>query len=70
MEKAKQREHGEEFRIELCDRPVPAKNMADGVRAVLGNTPVAPEGVAKYLDQKFGGDLLRHRPGSHDCIGG
>ena len=70
MEKAKQQEHGEEFWIELCDRPVPAKNTVDGVRAVLGNTLVDPEGVARYLDQKFGDDLLRHRPGSQDGIGG
>src|SRR5512136_428673 len=43
VEKAKRREHGEEFWIELCGRPVPAKNTADGVRAVLGNTAIDPE---------------------------
>jgi hypothetical protein len=61
VEKAKQREHGEEFWIELCGRPVPAKNTADGVRAVLGNAPIDPEGVARYLGQKFGDDLIRAR---------
>jgi hypothetical protein len=61
VEKVKRREHGEEFWIELCGRPVPAKNTADGVRAVSGNTAVDPEGVARYLGQKFGDDLILAR---------
>jgi len=57
IEKAKQREHGAEFWIELCGRPVPAKNTDEGVRAVSGDKPIAPDSVARYLGQKFGDDL-------------
>ena len=33
---ARQKERGEEFWIELCGRPVPARNTEDGIRAVKG----------------------------------
>src|SRR5271157_19337 len=32
--KAREKERGEEFWIEVCGRPVPAKNTDDGIRAV------------------------------------
>ena len=48
---------GEDSWIELCGRPLPAKNTADGVRAVIKDKPIKPEQVAKYLAQKFGDDL-------------
>lgn len=48
---------GEEFWIEICGRPVPAKNTDDGVRAVVKDKPIEPEKVEKYLVQKFGDDL-------------
>jgi hypothetical protein len=52
---------GEEFWIELCGRPVPAKNTEDGVRAVTGDKPIAADPVRKYLSGKFGAELGRAR---------
>src|ERR1700722_7500646 len=34
--KAREKERGEKFLIEVCGRPVPAKNTEDGIRAVKG----------------------------------
>jgi len=48
---------GEEFWVELCGRPIPAKNTGDGVRAVVKDKPIDPAGVERYLGQKFGEDL-------------
>ena len=48
---------GEEFWVEICGRPLPAKNAADGIRAVVGDKPIDPTAVQKYLEQKFGDDL-------------
>ncbi len=40
---------GEEFWIELCGRPVPAKATKEGIRAVSGDEPVDPAAVERYL---------------------
>jgi hypothetical protein len=48
---------GEEFWIDLCGRPLPAKNTPDGVRAIVGDKPIEPVGVETYLQGKFGADL-------------
>jgi len=48
---------GEEFWIEICGRPVPAKSTGDGVRAVVKDKPIDPGKVHSYLEQKFGDDL-------------
>ena len=48
---------GEEFWLVLCGRPVPAKNTADGVRAVIKEKPIEPSPVTTYLQSKFGGRL-------------
>ena len=48
---------GEEYWIELCSRPVPAKNADQGVRAVVKDKPIDPAAVRKYLAGKFGDDL-------------
>jgi hypothetical protein len=48
---------GEEFWVEVCGRPVPAKNTPDGVRAVVKDKPIEPEKVKDYLGKKFGDDL-------------
>jgi hypothetical protein len=48
---------GEEFWVDLCTRPVPARNTEDGVRAVVKDKPIEPEKVQKYLEQKFGDTL-------------
>jgi len=53
----KKRGLGEEFWIEVCGRPVPAKNTPDGVRAVTGPDPIDPASVQRYLEGKFGEHL-------------
>jgi hypothetical protein len=62
----KRRGLGEEFWIEICDRPLPAKNTPDGVRAVIKDQPIDPEGVAGYLESKFGEDYAAVRQAMHD----
>jgi len=57
VKEARERKRGEEFWVQLCGRSVPAKNTADGVRAVTGNMPVGPQSVQRYLSQKFGEGL-------------
>ena len=48
---------GQEFRVELLGRPIPAKMTEEGVRAVIGDKPIGAEGVERYLESKFGADL-------------
>jgi hypothetical protein len=55
--KARKRERDKTFRIELCGRPVPAKNTDDGIRAVKGAQVIDSESVRRYLASKFGEDL-------------
>jgi hypothetical protein len=55
--KAREKERGEEFWVEICGRPVPAKNTDDGIRAVKGTQVIEPDGVRRYLESKFGDDL-------------
>ena len=55
--KARKKERGERFRVEVLGRPVPATNTEDGIRAVRGNKPIDPDGVRRYLDDKFGEHL-------------
>jgi hypothetical protein len=57
--KAREKKRGEEFWIEICGRPVPAKNTDDGIRAVKGTQVIEPAGVGRYLEGKFGDDLTR-----------
>jgi len=52
---------GEEFWVEICGRPLPAKNTRDGVRAVVKDQPIEPRKVAEYLDRSFGADLVAVR---------
>ena len=49
--------HGEELWIEICGRPVPAKNTPQGIRAVHGAAAIDPHTVERYLQQKFGENL-------------
>jgi hypothetical protein len=60
---------GEEFWVELCGRPVPAKNTDDGVRAVVKDKPIDPESVQRYLRQKFGADLAAAREAMAELAG-
>jgi hypothetical protein len=48
---AREKERGEEFWIELCGRPVPAKNTEDGVRAVHGSQAIDPASARRYLEK-------------------
>jgi hypothetical protein len=57
--KAREKEPGEQFWIELLGRPVPARNTEQGVRAVKGAQVIEPGGVRRYLEGKFGDDLER-----------
>jgi hypothetical protein len=54
---AREKKRGEEFWIEICGRPVPARNTDDGIRAVKGADEIEPEGVRHYLESKFGDSL-------------
>jgi hypothetical protein len=54
---AREKGRGEEFWIEICGRPLPAKNTKDGIRAVKGAQVIEPEGVRRYLESKFGDNL-------------
>lgn len=55
--KAREKERGEEFWIEVLGRPVPATNTDDGIQAVRGRKPIDPNSVRRYLDDKFGENL-------------
>ena len=55
--KAKKQGLGEEFWVELCGRPIPAKNTEQGIRAVVKDKPVDPAPVQRYLSSKFGEHL-------------
>lgn len=57
VKKARARKRGEEFWVEICGRPVPAINTADGVRAVIRNKPIDARSVERYLESKFGESL-------------
>ncbi len=57
---------GEEFWVELLGRPIPAKATESGVRAVVKDQPVEPAGVARYLEEKFGGELSAVRKAMED----
>jgi hypothetical protein len=57
IKKARAKKPKEEFRVEVCGRPVPAVNTPEGVRAVNKGKPVEPEAVERYLASKFGDAL-------------
>jgi hypothetical protein len=54
---ARKKERGEEFWIELCGRPIPARNTEDGIWAVHKTQVIEPDSVRRYLAGKFGDDL-------------
>lgn len=45
---------GEDFWVQVCGRPVPARNTEAGVRAVVKDQPIDPYKVQQYLEGKFG----------------
>jgi len=56
-ETARKTSPGEELRVLLLGRPVPAKNTAAGVRAINRDKAIEPEAVERYLEGKFGDRL-------------
>jgi hypothetical protein len=56
-QKAREREAGEQFLIEVLGRPVPATITDDGICAVQKDKPIDPNSVRRYLEGKFGDDL-------------
>jgi len=66
IRQARARKRGEEFFAEICGRDVPAINTADGVRAVIKDKPIAAQGVATYLQSKFGDSLDTVRAAMRD----
>jgi hypothetical protein len=55
--KAREKEPGVAFRVELLGRAVPARNTEGGIRATQRGKPIHPESVERYLAGKFGDDL-------------
>jgi hypothetical protein len=55
--KARDKEPGERYFIEILGRAVPATNTEGGIRAVRGRKPIDPDSVRRYLEDKFGDDL-------------
>jgi len=43
--------------VELLGRLVPAKDFGEGLRAIEKDRPVGPDGVRRYLEEKFGDAL-------------
>ena len=60
-EKAREREKGQQFFVEIVGRPVPAVNTDKGVRATIKGKPIEPESVQRYLAGKFGDELTEVR---------
>ncbi len=56
-EQARAQREGEEFRVELLGRAVPAVRTEAGIRATQKGRPAEPGSVARYLKGKFGEDL-------------
>jgi hypothetical protein len=57
IKKARARNRGEEFFVEIAGRQVPAVNTEEGVRAVVKDKVVGAESVERYLESKFGESL-------------
>jgi hypothetical protein len=55
--KAREKEPGVAFRVELLGRAVPAQNTEGGIRAAQRGKPIHPESVERYLEGKLGDDL-------------
>jgi hypothetical protein len=55
--KAREKQRGVAFWVELLGRPVPAKNTENGIRAVHGTKEIQPESAQRYLESKFGEHL-------------
>ncbi len=56
-EEEKKRTKGEEFSVDLLGRAVTVVKTEKGLRATIKGKPIEPEGVERYLANKFG-DVL------------
>ncbi len=61
LKQVREHERGEEFRVEVLGRALPAMNTDQGVRAVVESKPIKPAGVERYLESKFGDALPKTR---------
>ena len=61
LKKAQEQKRVEEFWVDLLGRAIPAMNTQEGVRAVVESKPIEPEGVERYLENKFGEALPEAR---------
>jgi hypothetical protein len=61
LKKVREQKLGEEFRVDLLGRALPAVNTEEGMRAVVRSKPIEPEGVERYLQSKFGDALPKGR---------
>jgi hypothetical protein len=52
---------GEDQWIDLCGRAIPAKNTAEGIRAVVKDVAIDPAQVRSYLEKAFGEDITAVR---------
>ena len=50
---SKARRKRKDFSVDLLSRAVPARNTADGVRALNKDKPIDPQQVRRYLHGKF-----------------
>ena len=57
LKKVRELERGQEFRVDLLGRALPAMNTEAGVRAVIKSKSIEPAGVERYLVSKFGDAL-------------
>ncbi|MGO8929289.1 MAG: hypothetical protein ACLQU3_20675 [Limisphaerales bacterium] len=57
LKKVREHERGEEFRVDLLGRALPAAKTDQGVRAVIESKPIDPGVVERYLEGKFGDAL-------------
>ena len=60
-EKPKKHGLGEDYFVTVLHRPVPVKEMPEGLRAVVKDQPIDPVSVEKYLASKFGEALADAR---------
>jgi hypothetical protein len=59
--KTEERKAGEVVMIEVVGRPIPAVHTENGLRATIKDEEINPESVERYLEKKFGEDLVEVR---------
>jgi hypothetical protein len=69
LKKVREQERGEEFRVDLLGRALPAMNTDQGVRAVIESKPIDPDVVERYLESKFGDALAEVRRAMTELAG-